>query len=198
VNGGRFRAAGAGRQCAPAALGWRFWAAPQLHRYGAPMYRVASALLAILVLASRTASGAPPPDRLIQNPTRFLEGAGFIILVHVEELKPPFEGATGSSSEHATVRVIKSWKGPYAVGRILHVQPPVVVSCHDPCKSYVFRPDDQKVLIVGYHPEDRDPIVAWGDPAWTWPAVESQALMNALDGAVIQCPSCAKPPMPSR
>jgi hypothetical protein len=32
VNGGRLRAAGAGRQCAPAALMGRFWAAPQLHR----------------------------------------------------------------------------------------------------------------------------------------------------------------------
>ncbi len=30
------RAAGAGRQCAPAALGRRLWAAPQLHRQAAP------------------------------------------------------------------------------------------------------------------------------------------------------------------
>jgi hypothetical protein len=32
VNGLRDRAAGAGGQHAPAALDWRFWAAPQLHR----------------------------------------------------------------------------------------------------------------------------------------------------------------------
>jgi hypothetical protein len=32
VNGWWLRAAGAGRQCAPAALIQRFWAAAQLHR----------------------------------------------------------------------------------------------------------------------------------------------------------------------
>jgi hypothetical protein len=32
VNGLCVRAAGAGGQYAPAALDWRFWAAPQLHR----------------------------------------------------------------------------------------------------------------------------------------------------------------------
>jgi hypothetical protein len=46
VNGLRVRAADAGGQYAPAALYRRFWAAPQLHRHGALMYRVASALLA--------------------------------------------------------------------------------------------------------------------------------------------------------
>ena len=33
MNGGWLRAAGARRQCAPTALTWRFWAAPQLHRF---------------------------------------------------------------------------------------------------------------------------------------------------------------------
>jgi len=37
VNGVWLRAAGAGRQCAPAALGMRFWAAPQLHPLGATL-----------------------------------------------------------------------------------------------------------------------------------------------------------------
>ena len=44
MKGGWLRAAGAWGQCAPTALDWRFWAAPQLHRSGAPMYRVTSGL----------------------------------------------------------------------------------------------------------------------------------------------------------
>ena len=40
MNGWRFRAAGAGRQRAPAVLIRRFWAAPQLHRWTSAVVRL--------------------------------------------------------------------------------------------------------------------------------------------------------------
>ena len=160
------------------------------------MDRAVSALLATLLLASGVASATPPPDHrqlLLQDPMRFLEHAQVITLVHVVESKP------GATPEHtsATLQVIKSWKGPYSAGRILHVEEPTIVSCHaDDCEFYVFQPADKALLIVGFDARDRDPIAAW--QSWTWPAAESQALMDALDQAVIRCPSCAKPPTTSR
>jgi hypothetical protein len=142
--------------------------------------------------------------RLIQDPRRFLEQARAIVLVRVEELTPPFIGAWGPSgapttgpSNNATLRVIKSWKGPYSAGRILHVEAPVIVSCHQfDCTPYVFQPDDKELLITRLGDRDQDPIAVWEN--WVWPAATSQALMDALDQAVVQCPSCAKLPMPSR
>jgi len=156
------------------------------------MCRVASVLLAALLTASR-ASAAPPPDQVMQDPMRFLQEAEGIILVRVVESKP------GETPEHttATLQVIKEWKGPYAAGRILHVhfETPLVVSCAGPCKSpYVFQPDDKELLIRLSSGTDQDPIAVW--QGWVWSAAESKALMEALDQAV--CPSCAKPPMPSR
>jgi hypothetical protein len=44
VNGLWLRAAADGRHCAPAALDWRFWAAPQLHGQAALVVGASSLL----------------------------------------------------------------------------------------------------------------------------------------------------------
>jgi hypothetical protein len=156
------------------------------------MHRVASALLATLLIAPRLAGGYPAPDSLLQDPMRFLDTVRSLILVRVLESSGTPEHTT------ATLRVIKSWKGPYSVGRILHVEEPAIVSCAVPCTAYVFKPDDKELLIASFNEREKDPLVVWD--GWVWSAAESrtQALMDALNKAVVQCPSCAKSPAPSR
>jgi hypothetical protein len=141
------------------------------------MHRVAFALLATLLIASRTASGTSAADWLIHEPAELLEIAKTIILVRVIELKPP--------STSATVRVLKSWKGPFSTGRVLHVKEPEVLGCGD-CESYTFQAGDKELLMVLFDPEDREPIPAWKH--WVWPAAKSQALMQGLDQAVARAP----------
>jgi hypothetical protein len=162
------------------------------------MYSGAPALLASLLIASSAASSSPPhPAWLLQNPMQYLQAAQAILLVRVLESKP------GATPEHttATLQVIKSWKGPYCAGRILHAKAPVIVSCAGECTPYVFQPVDKELLIqpggaTTGSGATEEPIAVWKER--TWPAVESKDLMDALDWAVVQCPSCAKPPTPSR
>jgi len=161
-------AAGAGRQCAPAAPIGSGCAASQLHRSGAPMSRAATALLATLLLASR-ASATPPPDSLIHAP---LEKARVIILVRVVESRP--------RSSFARVQVLKSWRGPFPAGRVLRVEPPAACAGAG-CVPYRFQAADTELVIFLFDATDRTTIVAWRD--WTWPAAESQALIAALDQA---------------
>src|SRR5215469_17384772 len=138
------------------------------------MHRVASALLATSLIASRVAGGSPAPDPLLQDPMRLLETVQTLILVRVVELNP-------SSTTSATLRVIKSWKGPYSAGRVLHVEAPVILACAGPCLPYVFEPNDKELLIATFDENDRDPIVVWD--GWAWSTAESKikALMDALD-----------------
>ena len=152
------------------------------------MYRIASALLAILLIACRAASGSPPPDELIHEPGRLLDTAETIILVRVVESNPP--------STSATVRVLKSWKGPFSVGRVLHVEGRGAVSCRvaipgstgptwpttGSCDSYTFQAADKELLIALFDAKDRDPIAAWDGSVWS--AAESQGLIRELDQAV--------------
>src|SRR4029077_4386299 len=127
------------------------------------MNRVASALLATLLIASSAASGSPPhPAWLLQNPMQYLQAAKAILLVRVLESKP------GATPEHttATLQVIKSWKGPYSAGRILLVKAPAIVSCAGKCTPYVFQPDDKELLIQPggatiHSGSSEEPIAVW-------------------------------------
>jgi hypothetical protein len=135
---------------------------------GAPMFRGAFALLAALLIASRV-DATPPADSVIRAS---LEGAQVIILVHVVESTPP--------STRAKVQVLKSWKGPFPAGRVLHVEPPELCGSST-CEPYLFQAGDDQLLIFLFDARDHDPIAAW--QGWVWSPAESQALIGALDQA---------------
>ena len=142
------------------------------------MHRVASALLATLLIASRSASGGLTPDRLISFGRGILETQQTIILVRVVEVGPVLPFAWSKPGYYATVLVLKSWKGPFSAGRVLHVVPADVCmrANWDP---YLFQAGDNELLMFT---GTQEPIVAMKDSVW--PAAESQALMRALDQAV--------------
>jgi hypothetical protein len=123
-------------------------------------------------MASR-ASATPPPDWTIHEPWRFFETAQTVILVRVVNSNPV--------TDSAGVKVLKSWKGPFSAGRVLHVEPPAICAGGS-CKPYVFQAGDKELLIVVFDAKDREPIGAWD--GWVWPAAESQPLIEALDKAV--------------
>ena len=97
------------------------------------MLRVATILLGALLIA-RSASATPPPDSLIPAP---LQMSRAVILVRVLQSRP------GSST--ASVKVLKSWKGPYPAGRVFQVKPPALSA--SPYVPYVFKAGDRDLLM---------------------------------------------------
>lgn len=96
-----------------------------------------------------------------------------IMLVRVIKLDPV-------DPSHATVKVLKSWRGPFSVGRILRVGVDAIM-CGGQityCSPYLFQARDNELLIYA---DPKEPLFI--SQGWVWPAVESQALMQALDQA---------------
>jgi hypothetical protein len=141
-----------------------------------------------------------PPEQLIHNP-RILERALAIILVRgigFEMLDPQ----ENSIPAHATMLVIRSWKGPFSAGDVLQTPKgflattyngividgaPIDTDPMDHMVPYPFQSGDQgKYFLImdnrGFPPPDR---WVWVGRYAAWPAEKSRALMAALDQAVV-------------
>ncbi len=86
-----------------------------------------------------------------------------------------------------TLLVLKSWRGPFSAGRVLHAHPVPII---EPQYFFQTGDKDKELLILA------DPGVSSSDadaglnrivnppPSGVWPAAEAQPLMEALDEAV--------------
>jgi hypothetical protein len=129
-------------------------------------------------------TGPPPIPRAKLNHWRssieFLEAHRAIILVRVLKLDDPV-----SPSPHATVLVLKSWKGPFSAGRTLHAgrPPPDVcmgINCGIP-EQYLFQPSGDKELLIMTNSET--------EPLWLFPKLvssgsESEARIRMVEQAI--------------
>lgn len=112
-------------------------------------------------------------DGIIQGGRGMLLGLHqTIILVRVVELDPE-DPAT------PTLLVLKSWRGPFPAGRVLHIEP--ADACEGNCDSYGFQAVGDELLI--FSGGTKEPMLTPLQD-WVFPAAESQALMGALDQAV--------------
>jgi len=152
------------------------------------MYRKASALLVTLLIASHAALGKPPPDGLIHEGEGLPDWPRAIILVRVVEAssRPTFPPEFNSRDRYAPITggvlVLKSWKGPFSTGQVLHVGS--IGGCAGPpdcCANYPLKAGDELLIFT---PINQEPILA--RPCDTWPAAESTDLMAGLDRAVIE------------
>jgi hypothetical protein len=133
----------------------------------------------------------PPPISLVHDPW-ILGRANTIILVRVVALAEvhPYPWRPDLTDTDATLLVRKSWKGPFSAGRVLHTVTGVVL-CASPvndCEPYGFQFADKnkEFLIMAGADTERDRTnVLFVRRDWVWPAAESQALMAALEQAVI-------------
>jgi hypothetical protein len=120
-----------------------------------------------------------PPERLIHDP-RILDQAATIILVRViglgmQEPAGPFP--------HPTMLVIRSWKGPFSAGEVLHTKGPSMCNGRiEDCVGYPFQSGDQGKYFLIMNGEQETEMTVRRYEAW--PAEKSQALMAALDQAV--------------
>jgi hypothetical protein len=140
------------------------------------------------LLATAEASAAPLADWEVR--LRF-EGWPTVILVHVVESSfPPVIDSFDDDSildAGATVLVVKSWKGPFPAGRVLHVAP--LGGCAgSSCASYPLQAGDD-LLIFDQRTED--PIHAVRP--FTLRAEDSKAAMATLDHLVHEAPSSPGP-----
>jgi hypothetical protein len=158
------------------------------------MFRIAGllagvAVAVVLTSCSRKEDELPaPPEWLIHDP-RILERARAIVLVRVLEL----EMQTAPREYYATMLVLKSWKGPFSAGRVLHTPKGYsLLGCNSSgCDYYHFQFRDQgkEFLIMSFggtiSPDGTKPADVIGVfRKWAWPAERSQALIAALDQAV--------------
>jgi hypothetical protein len=117
-----------------------------------------------------------------------------IILVRVigfEMLDPE----RNSIPAHATMLVIRSWKGPFSAGDVLQTPRGYFIYSGrlDDMAPYPFQSGDQGkyFLIMGY--DGPSPAETWVGRYEAWPAEKSQALMAALDQAVAQAVADSMP-----
>lgn len=137
--------------------------------------RAAPGLLITLLLASDAVSANPPLDWQVGLN---LGAAQTVILVHVVESTFPPEVHSPDVFAHATVLVLKSWKGPFSTGRELQVAPPGGCA-GSTCLPYPLQAGDDLLIFTQATAE---PIFAM--QGFVWRAVESQAAITALDQAV--------------
>lgn len=101
-----------------------------------------------------------------------LEQAQTIILVRVIKRDP------------LTFEVLKSWKGPFSPGRVVHVKPPSgaivgCVGCPDPRRAswqHAIQGGADELLIFTFATH-ADEI----QPGWAWAGAEARELMRVLD-----------------
>jgi hypothetical protein len=153
------------------------------------MHRFASGLILLTALLATARAGAAP---LADWEVRLrYEGWQTVILVHVVESSfPPVIDSVDDDSildASATVLVLKSWKGPFAAGRVLHVAP--LGGCAgSSCVSYPLQAGDD-LLIFDQRTED--PIHAV--QPFVLRAEDSKAAMATLDQLVHDRPSSPGP-----
>lgn len=132
-----------------------------------------------------------PPEQLIHDP-RILDSpeAGTIILVRVVSLEM-LNREWNEIPEHPKMLVLKSWKGPFAAGDVLHT-PEGFIFHHgkpDNNRFYHFQFEDQGkeflIMSLGGEKRAQEPDVIFVRRSWVWPAAKSQALIAALDQAVV-------------
>jgi hypothetical protein len=157
------------------------------------VYRTAWGLLVTLLIASPAGYGAPPADGLVQD---LIAQAQTIILVRVVEsfhdpqFPPKFNSPERFVPVLGTVRVLKSWKGPFPTGRKLYVGATVLCAgTPDSCEDYPLKAGDELLI---FFPGATEPIYAARRS--TWPAAETQGLMQALDQAVKERSGAARHP----
>jgi hypothetical protein len=81
-----------------------------------------------------------------------------------------------ASGAHATARVVRAWKGPFAAGTVVHLVAPM--ACAGPpgsCLPYPVQKGDELLVFAGA----TDPLVA--AKSWTRRAADSIATMAVLD-----------------
>jgi hypothetical protein len=124
-----------------------------------------------------------PPELLIHDP-RVLEQPRTVILVRVIGFEM-LNSDENSIPAHATMLVLKSWKGPFSAGDVLHTPKGFIAITGNPEDfiSYPFQAGDQgKEFLIMDNGWPRPDILVRRYSAW--PAEKSQALMAALDQAV--------------
>jgi hypothetical protein len=152
--------------------------AAQCGRSGANMFRAASVLLGslLVVVVSQAMSDTAREEYWVKSS---LEGTQTVILVRVvASTFHPGDSALSSSSidERAKVSVLKSWKGPFSAGNVVHVAPNIV--CTGSCGSPFDLQNGEEVLIFTNSTED--PIALGAIRRGT----EAQAAIATLDQAV--------------
>lgn len=127
-------------------------------------------------------SGAPPTNLdHWGSPIPLLGAHRTIILVRVIKSDDPL-----SPSPRATVSVLKSWKGPFSAGRVLHVGPPpegVMLCAGSKCPPdmYLFRPSGDSELLIMTDSET-EPLML--SPESVSSGAELQARMQTVEHAV--------------
>ena len=103
-----------------------------------------------------------------------------VVLVRVVESTFPAvaNSAPDYDFAHATALVLKSWKGPFSAGRLLHITPPGGCAGSN-CTPYPLQAGDE-VLIFTQRTED--PITALQGMVFRAP--ESQSMMEVMDQTV--------------
>ncbi len=96
-----------------------------------------------------------------------------IILVRVVGLLP-----------ETTLLVLKSWRGPFSAGRVLHAHAVAIIE-----PQYLFQAGDKDkelLILTGVfsNPDEAQDHIANPMASGVWPAAEAQPLMVALDEAV--------------
>jgi hypothetical protein len=130
-----------------------------------------------LLVASRAVSATSLPDWQIESN---FETAHTVILVRVVESTFPAvaDFSPDSAFARATALVLKSWKGPFSAGRLLHIAPPGDCIGFS-CLPYPLQAGDE-VLIFSQRTED--PIIAV--EGLVFRAAESKSALEVLDRTV--------------
>lgn len=116
--------------------------------------------------------------RIVDDARRGFAVSETVVLVKVLDSTFPttFTRESFNYSAHATARVLKAWKGPFAEGKPVDlVAPQVCVGPINSCDPYLVQKGDELLIFAGA----TDPIVV--TQFWTRPATESIATMAVLD-----------------
>lgn len=128
------------------------------------------------------------PDYCID---RYVSQESMIVLVRLTglgEVQPDPRRAPDFKVPDATFVVLRSWRGPFSAGGVLHVRGGPVL-CTGACgrPGYDFQAIGEELLILAHPGVFSDPDAARDRiiyPVGVWPVAEAQPLMEALDEAV--------------
>jgi hypothetical protein len=138
-------------------------------------------LLAILLSTLWMMSATASEDSQEDWQTKFnFEAAQTVILVRVIESTFPAvaDPAHDLSFHHASVLVLRSWKGPFSVDLLLHIMSPGVCFGFS-CQPYPVQAGDEVLIFTQ---GTRDPIGALQGSVFR--AAESKSMMDILDQTV--------------
>jgi hypothetical protein len=141
------------------------------------MKTLLSILLSTLWMTSSTASEASREDWQIKSS---FETAQTVILVRVVESTFPAvaDAADDPPFPKASALVLRSWKGPFSTGLLLHLAPPYVCVGFS-CQPYPVQAGDEVLIFTQ---GTRDPITVI--QGMVFRAAESKSMMEVLDQTV--------------